>query len=579
MAAAQDRAQTVDEISDRFVAQYTELDPVLSTYIGVAGHDRELTDHSPEGCGRRADVARTALAQVEALEPANARERLAKAVFTERVGLMVELYDAGQVVGDLNVIASPIQDTRGVFDLMVPAKSEQDWETIAARLACVPDAVAGIRAGLVHAADTGHCAALRQVEKVAEQCETWAGAGGEQPYFDQLVKPATAVAGASGTGPATAPAVGEALARELADRATAATKAIAELATFMREQLAPRAPVRDAVGPEVYALRSRDFLGADLDPHESYEWAWDEFFRIESEMKQVAERIKPGASLAEAAQALDADERYQVTGRREYEQWMQRLSDTALAELRDVHFDIPDPLMTLECRIAPPGGSVGAYYTGPSEDFSRPGRMWWSVAGSKDRFSTWREVTTVYHEGVPGHHLQIATATYVADQLNLFQRQFSWVSGHGEGWALYAERLMHELGYLGDDGDLFGMLDGSLFRAARVIVDIGMHLELPIPAGSGFHPGERWTPQLGLEFMLTRTVSDPDHVRDEIDRYLGWPGQAPAYKLGERLWLAAREDARARSGADGFDCKAFHTAALRMGSMGLDTLRQQLDVL
>jgi uncharacterized protein (DUF885 family) len=240
-----------------------------------------------------------------------------------------------------------------------------------------------------------------------------------------------------------------------------------------------------------------------------------------------------------------------------------------------MHFDIPDPVMRLECKIAPPGGSVGAYYTGPSEDFSRPGRMWWSVPGDKEVFSTWREVTTIYHEGAPGHHLQIATATYVADQLNAFQRQFAWVSGHGEGWALYAERLMHELGYLNDDGDLLGMLDGSLFRAARVIVDIGMHLELPIPAGSGFHPGERWTPELGLEFMLTRTISDPVHVRDEIDRYLGWPGQAPAYKLGERLWLAAREEARRRAGDD-FDLMAFHTSALRMGSMGLDTLREQL---
>ena len=510
------------------------------------------------------ETARAALAEIAAVEPADARQRLAKAVFTERVGLQVELYDAGMIVGDLNVIASPIQDTRQVFDLMLPATSARQWETIAARLAAVPDAVSNIRAGLAHAADGGRCPALRQVEKVAEQCETWAGAGGDLPYFDQLVKPAAEVDG-----------VGDSLRRELDDRATAATKALAELATYMREQLAPRAPARDAVGPDVYALRSRDFLGAELDAAEAYEWGWEEFFRIEAEMKQVADRIKPGASLAEAARELDADERYQVNGRHEYEQWMQQLSDAALAELRDVHFDIPDPLMRLECKIAPPGGSVGAYYTGPSEDFSRPGRMWWSVAGNKEQFPTWREVTTVYHEGVPGHHLQIATATYVADTLNTFQRQLSWVSGHGEGWALYAERLMRELGYFTDDGNLLGMLDGALFRAARVIVDLGMHLELPIPAGAGFHPGERWTPQLGLEFMLTRTISDPAHVYDEIDRYLGWPGQAPSYKLGERLWVTARDEARQRGGA-AFDLKSFHTAALRMGSMGLDTLRQQL---
>jgi uncharacterized protein (DUF885 family) len=177
----------------------------------------------------------------------------------------------------------------------------------------------------------------------------------------------------------------------------------------------------------------------------------------------------------------------------------------------------------------------------------------------------------VYHEGVPGHHLQIATGVHQAESLNRFQRLLGWVSGHGEGWALYAERLMQDLGYLTDDGDLMGMLDAHLFRAARVIIDIGMHLELEIPAGSGFHDGERWTPELGLEFMLTRTITDPAHVHDEIDRYLGWPGQAPSYKLGERLWLQLRDESRRRD-ADAFDLKGFHMRALKLGSMGLDNL-------
>lgn len=196
-------------------------------------------------------------------------------------------------------------------------------------------------------------------------------------------------------------------------------------------------------------------------------------------------------------------------------------------------------------------------------------------APDKEEYSTWREVSTVYHEGAPGHHLQIATAVDQAQRLNKFQRLACIVSAHAEGWALYAERLMRELGYLSDDGDLLGMLNEQLFRAARVIVDIGMHLQLPIPAGTGFHEGEIWTPELGLEFMLTRTITDTANVRDEIDRYLGWPGQAPSYKLGERLWLSAREDARARHGAE-FDLKRFHRQALEMGSMGLDTLREQL---
>jgi uncharacterized protein (DUF885 family) len=254
---------------------------------------------------------------------------------------------------------------------------------------------------------------------------------------------------------------------------------------------------------------------------------------------------------------------------------MQTIADDALHSLWGKHFDIPDRLMAIEARIAPAGGNASMYYSGPTEDFSRPGRMWWSLPADKNEFTTWREVSIVYHEGAPGHHLQIATAVNQAESLTKYQRMMTFVSGHGEGWALYAERLMQELGYLSDDGDLLGMLSGQLFRAARVLVDIGMHLELAIPAGVGWHDGERWTPELGLEFLLTRTVAEPSMSHAEIDRYLGWPGQAPSYKLGERLWLAARDEARVRQG-DAFDLKAFHKQALEMGGMGLDTLREQL---
>ncbi|MGM1065053.1 DUF885 domain-containing protein [Saccharothrix sp. Mg75] len=549
----------VHGISNQFVADYAAADPLVATAIGKPGHDHRLPDYSPEGHAAREELARKALAAVGAAEPADKSEADAKAVFLERVGLEVELHEAGLVEGNLNVIASPVQSLREVFDQM-PTSTEDDWAVIAQRLKAVPEALANLRAGLASSADKGRVAALRQVTKVAEQCDTWAGRGDRPSFF------AGFVAGAPGDG---------ALRTELRAGAEAAASAYGDLAAFLRAELAPRAPEKDAVGEDVYRLQSRFFTGSRLDLAEAYEWGWAEFTRIETEMRQVANRIKPGAGLAEAAAALDADPRYLVHGKDGLQSWMQELSDKALREVRDVHFELPDELMALECRIAPPGGGVGAYYTGPTPDFSRPGRMWWSVPDDKQEFSTWREVSTVYHEGVPGHHLQVATAVYQAERLNDFQRLLCWVSGHGEGWALYSERLMRELGYLEDDGDLLGMLDAHLFRAARVIIDIGMHLELEIPRGTGFHEGERWTPELGLEFMLTRTITDASHVHDEIDRYLGWPGQAPSYKIGERLWLAAREDARARHGAD-FDLKAFHTRALEMGAMGLDTLRERL---
>jgi uncharacterized protein (DUF885 family) len=550
----------VDEICDRFVEDYAAADPVTATMFGIAGHDDRLTDYSPAGHELRARIARNALHAMVAAQPVDDGERVAKAVFTERVGLDVQIHDAGLPLAALNVIESPVQHIRMVFDVMA-AETAADWAVIAQRLAGVPEALAGLRASLLVAAERGQISALRQIIKVAEQADTWAGSGANTGFFTTFVAAAEGVGGAP-------------LAR-LRQSAHAAERAYAALAEFLRADLMPSAPAKDAVGEQTYRLWSRYFTGADLDLREAYDWGWAEFARLETEMIAVAARIAPGASLTETAAVLDADPKYRVHGQAALRAWLQQVSDEALESLREEHFEIPDELMRLDCAIAAPGGVVGAYYVGPTADFSRPGRMTWSVEPNKADFATWREVSTVYHEGVPGHHLQIATAVYEADSLNAYQRLMSFTSGHGEGWALYAERLMWELGYLDDDGHLFGMLSQQLFRAARVIVDIGMHLEWETPAGADFHEGERWTPDLGKEFLRTRTLEDEATARDEIDRYLGWPGQAPAYKIGERLWLTAREEARARAGAS-FDLRRFHTRALRLGGMGLDTMRAQL---
>ena len=284
----------------------------------------------------------------------------------------------------------------------------------------------------------------------------------------------------------------------------------------------------------------------------------------------------PGGTVDDAVAALDADPSRHIHGKQEFAAWMQRLADRIVDEMAGVHFDIPEPVRRIECRIAPTSDG-GIYYTGPSEDFNRPGRMWWAVPDGTESFSTWREVTTVYHEGVPGHHLQVGQTAYRSELLNRWQRLMCWVSGHGEGWALYAERLMDELGYLDDPADKLGMLDAQSFRAARVIVDIGMHLQLEIPRDNpfGFHPGETWDHDLGLEFMRQHCRMEDELIKFEVNRYLGWPGQAPSYKVGERIWLQAREDAKARLG-DRFDLKAFHRAALDLGSIGLDPLQAAL---
>jgi uncharacterized protein (DUF885 family) len=546
----------INDIAEQYVVRATDLDPVLATGAGIAGHDDQLTDLSMAGFAARAELDRVTVAALTAAEPETERERVARAAMLERLGLAVELYDAGETARQLDVIASWIQGVRQVFDLM-PTDGEEAQRNIAARMAAVPAAYADLQQTYAEAARQNRVAARRQVIECAKQCAEWSAPG--KAFYRGLVDRT----GATG-----------ALLADLTAAADAASAATAELGKFLETELLPLAPERDAVGRDRYALASRSFLGAAIDLDEAYAWGWAEVMRLEAEMARVAGLIVPGGTVEDATAQLDADPARQITGAESLKSWMQDFADRTIAELHGTHFDIPEPARRIEAMIAPTSDG-GIYYTGPSEDWTRPGRMWWTVPDGVEKFGTWKEITTIYHEGVPGHHLQVSQQVFEKESLNRWQRLLCWVSGHGEGWALYAERLMAELGYLADPGAMLGMLDSQLLRAARVVVDLGVHLELPIPAGTGWHEGETWTAELAWEFLRSRVHMEDEMLRFELNRYLGWPGQAPSYKLGERIWLQARDEARQRKGAD-FSLKDFHSQALALGALGLDPLREAL---
>ncbi|WP_045730918.1 DUF885 domain-containing protein [Pseudarthrobacter chlorophenolicus] len=545
----------IDAVADAYTDTLVRLNPSLATTLGLPGRETEYQDFSPAGIAEFAEVARKALADLEGLEPEDDVDAVTLDAMRERLGLQLLIHASGWEYADLNNIASPAQDIRAIFDLM-PTATEQDWEHIAGRAQNVPAAVEGYIESLRLARDAGRVAAARQVNIVIEQATKYAAPDG---FFAKL-----AAGAATESGP-----LGTALQEKLDAGAAAARRAYTGLADFLRTDLLPAAPEKDAVGKARYALASRSFLGATVDLEETYAWGVQELDRLIAEQEVVAGTIKAGASIAEAKEILNNDPARQIKGTDALKAWMQELSDKAVAELAGVHFDIPDVMKKLECLIAPTDEG-GIYYTGPSDDFTRPGRMWWSVPAGEDTFTTWAETTTVYHEGVPGHHLQVATATYRRELLNKWRRNICWTSGHGEGWALYAEKLMQELGYLDDAGDHMGMLDMQRMRAARVVFDIGVHLELEVPArwGTG-----TWTPDKGYHFLKANLPISEGQLNFEFTRYLGWPGQAPSYKVGQRLWEQIRAELESRPG---FDLKEFHTKALNIGSVGLDTLRRAL---
>lgn len=547
----------VDQIANEYFEKVLDLNPVHATELGRKGVETLYPDYSPAGEKAFARLAKKTLKKVDNVLPIDDVDLVTLDALQERLSLYRKQYKAGFGGWQLNNIASVPQEVRSVFDLM-KRNTQQDLEHIVGRMHRVTEALEGYIQTLEAAREEGKVAPRRQVDIVIEQTAAYYAPGG---FFDDL---AAEVAEAV-----------PALKDEAAAGAEAAKEGYRRLNSYLVEKLLPVAPSRDAVGRKAYSLHSRSFLGTTIDLDETYAWGVKELESIIARQREVAEEIEPGASIERAKQLLDEDPARQLHGTDELKAWMQKLADAAVENLAGSHFEIGGPMRRIECCIAPTNEG-GIYYTGPSPDFSRPGRMWWSVPEGEDTFTTWRETSTVYHEGVPGHHLQIAIATALQGTMNSWRTNMLWVSGHGEGWALYAERLMEELGYLKDPGDRMGMLNAQRMRAARVVFDIGVHCEMPIPAEwaeqLGVEPGTIWTSELGYEFLKLNLDESEGHLRFEFLRYLGWPGQAPSYKIGERLWLELRDQALRR----GDDMRAFHTRALLLGSVGLDTLRRAL---
>ena len=543
----------IDNLADSYLAQLAANYPSFATSIGLASGAAEMDDYSPAAIERDRKLNQSTLAALKALEPKDDVDQVTKDALSQQLALDLELDASGLQYRSLNNIASPAQGIRDVFDLS-PTATIADWENIASRMRKVKDSLTGYQQTLAIGFDKGDGPAKRQLNEVITQVEQI-----NQPegFFHEFAKSATADQEHSTS-----------LREELVAAAKVATDAYAAFGDFLKGML-PKASEQDAIGRERYRLLSKSFLGAEIDLDETYQWGIEELARVVAEQEAVANEILPGASVAEAIAHLENDPTTKLHGTDELQKWMQRLSDKAIEDLGKTHFDIAEPLRKLECMIAPTKHG-GIYYTGPSDDFSRPGRMWWSVPEGVESFDTWRETTTVYHEGVPGHHLQVAQATYIRETLNDWRRLASWTSGHGEGWALYAERLMDELGYLATPADRLGMLDGQRMRAARVVLDIGVHLGKPKLDGSGV-----WDFDYALDFMSKNVNMSPEFVRFEVTRYFGWPGQAPSYKIGQRIWEQIRDDYRARKGSE-FNMKKFHSTALNLGGLGLDALKEAM---
>jgi uncharacterized protein (DUF885 family) len=563
---------TISEISSRYIANVARLDPTRGERWGVESDSTRLTDYSPDGFAALRSLLQRTLDEVAAAEPPRDEAERLGAGFLEDFGRAeIGVIDAGERERWLSIITGPAASTRSVFDLM-DRSTPESWEPIVERLLAVPGAMDGYRASLETGLAHDRPAARRQVDAVAEQCATWAG-NGDGGWFGQFVADYGRRFGA------TAP-----LAEALDSAARTAGAAYGRLASWLRESYSPRATEVDGSGEGRYQVWARFLLGTTIDLDEAYAWGWEELARLEAEKARECDRIIPGGSFLEVRELLVTDPKRLISGVDAYREWLQYLTDEAISGLSGREFDIDASIRRCEVHIPPEGSAAAAYYTSPSEDLSRPGQTWFPTVG-RTRFPTWDDVSTVYHEAVPGHHLQGAWIRLTP--LTRAQK-LGFVSAHGEGWALYAERLMDELGWFRTPETRLGFLCAHALRAARVVADIGLHTGRPIPAaGVALFPGwsgeadGSWGFDNAVDFMVRAGGMDRDKSESEVNRYLSWPSQATSYKLGERVWLGGREAARAAAASAGreFDRKSWHARALALGPLGLERLGGELAAL
>ena len=554
-----ERSHPVFALSSEFVDEVAALAPTWATYAGVAGNDHRWPDLSPAGHAAVLAHFRTMVARLEELPPPEDKwDRLAFQAVGNYLADEIAWYEANDHLRELDSIASEAQTIVDIFEHMDKISAE-GWTNLITRLGSMETALSGYRETLTQGIDEGLTVAKRQVTTVAEQSRV---AASDDSPFETL----HAELAESGVDRA-----------DLAPRLTAAVAhartAQEEFSEWLMEAYLPHAVDDDAVGRERYVRSARRFLGMAIDPDATYEWGWGEVARLRARMEEVADEISPGSTIVEALEILKTDPGRAAATREDFISFMEARNAIALEKLEGSHFDVPESIREVDVRLAKPGGPLGAYYVGPSEDYSRAGAVWWSHGDNPGPFPLYDEVSTLYHEGFPGHHLQVGIQLTRSDKLSRFHRLFIWYPGLGEGWALYAELLMEQMGFLDKPDYVFGFLSAQMLRACRVVIDIGSHLELTIPEDQPFHPGEEWSFELAVEMLQEYATLEKKYAESEVTRYLGWPGQAIAYKVGEREILDIRSNLEAR---DGFDAKVFHANLLEIGPVGLEVVRDLL---
>ncbi|MGB0010643.1 MAG: DUF885 domain-containing protein [Candidatus Sulfotelmatobacter sp.] len=527
--------------------------PEWATMLGDNRYNDRLSDSSPEFFRSDLEQRRGFLARFEAIDPAglSRQDTLSLELMIRKLGLEIE-------GAQFKHWEMPVNQMGGLHlelpDMIVitPFNSLADYDNYLARLHQIPRAFDQVTANMRQGMKDGLMPPRYLLEKVAAETDDIASKTGENSPFAKPLKEFPAN-------------VSSAEQKRLWDELLAA---IAEqiiptyqrFAAFVRNEYAPHGRTDPGVwslpdGEARYRFAIRRITTTNMTPEEIHALGLKQIDEIEAEMLTLAHKLgfKDLASLNEH---IKSDRRFYATSGQEVLDLYANYARGMEPELPKLFGHLPKTKLTvIPMEASRSKNAVPADYSSGTPDGSRPGHINVNEWDPEHRLVLNIEAIA-YHEGIPGHHLQISLAQEMQD-LPAFRRHAEYTA-FVEGWALYAERLGKEVGHYQDPYSDYGRLENEMWRAIRLVIDTGVH-------------EKHWSREQMVDYFHRYTAMDEPNIQSEVDRYIAWPGQALAYKLGQLEILKLREEARQKLG-DKFDIRAFHDEVLGNGALPLDVL-------
>jgi uncharacterized protein (DUF885 family) len=549
----------LDRLADRYWDAHLETQTLAATALGDPRFDDRMPDNSPAGtAGARSRLA-DILRDLDALgaEGFTGESAVTRDALRETVTCDLAALDSGLHEWNVDPLDGVPAGLLGIPDYHRVATPD-DGRRMVARWRAMASFTDQHRASLERSLADGRVACRAPVERTVGILD---GLLAEPSGAWPLLAPLGRLDGLQGWTTADRARFGDGLRSAVDDEVRPALARLRDTLAY-RILTAARPTDRPGMGDVPggaagYRGLVRLHTSLDLDPEQIHRTGLDEIARIDAEMEALAGRTLGTLTRADALVALRADPSLHFATRDE-------VADAAAGSLARAVEAIPDwfgRLPQARCEVMRMGlheeaHNTIAYYRQPAADGSRPGRYYINTGEPQTR-PRYEAQALAYHEAVPGHHLQIAIGQELP-HLPAFRRHLG-PTAFFEGWGLYAERLADEMGLYGGDLDRIGVLSFDAWRAARLVVDTGMH-------------ALGWSRDRAVAFMLEHTALAPNNIANEVDRYIVMPGQALAYKLGQLELLRLRAGARDRLGA-AFDIRAFHDAALGSGALALPALR------